>query len=100
MVKKPSPQSGSSDLDDDDNGNEGGRTVRKLDPMVRALLGHLPQAKSVWPPAERQKWLQLLSDTFGVIYKDADPPVIAKPGQPSGTTTQHPPGTVSPPGQR
>jgi hypothetical protein len=92
MAKRPT--STASELEDDDNGNEGGRSLsRKLDPLVRALLGHLPPAHAVWPPADRAKWLQLLSEAFGVIYKDAPDPPKTSPA--SGS--QHPPGTVPPP---
>jgi hypothetical protein len=95
MVKRPTPA-----VNDDNNGDDNGDEVvarfnRKIDPFVRALLNHLPPPKSVWPPADRQKWLQLLSESFGVIYKDApDPPKGAASGPP-----QHPPGPVSPPGR-
>ena len=90
MVKRPTP----SMENDDDNGDNDVMNRRKLDPLVRALLGHLPVAHSVWPPQERQKWLQLLSEAFGVIYKDAPDPPKDKPG-----ASQHPPGSVSPPGR-
>ena len=84
MAKKPTTTPG------EENEEENGvRMTRRLDPLVRALLSHLPQAHAVWPPQERQKWLQLLSEAFGVIYKDAPD----KPGAP-GAATQHPPGTV------
>ena len=94
MVKRPTTPIGSGD---DDNGNDddvrGGRGMR-IDPLVKALLGHLPQAKTVWPPQERTKWLQLLGEALGVIYRDAEPP--KPPGQPGGPSAQHPPGSVPP----
>lgn len=90
MVKRPSPSLGSDDEDGDNDVNR-----RRLDPLVRALLGHLPQAHAVWPPQERQKWLQLLSEAFGVIYKDAPDPPKGAAG-----ASQHTGGPVQPPGQR
>ena len=92
MVKRPAPKVGDDEPNGDENGNEGGRAVRKLDPLIRALLSHVPMPHSVWPPQERQKWIALLSEAFGVIYKDApDPPKGAAGG------TQHSSGPVSPP---
>jgi hypothetical protein len=90
-MKKPASPGGGENEEDN-----GVRMTRRLDPLVRALLGHLPQSHAVWPPQERQKWLQLLSEAFGVIYKDAPD----KPGAGGGASTQHPPGSISTAGQR
>jgi len=88
MVKRPTPSLGG----DDDNGGNDDMNRRRLDPLVRALLGHLPAAHGVWPPQERQKWIGLLSDVFGVIYKDAPDPPKGAAG-----AGQHPGGPVQPP---
>ena len=86
MVKRPTA------IADDDNGNER-RGRRGLDPLISALLSHMPAAHTVWSPPERQKWMSMLNDALAVIYKDAPDP---KPERTSGAP-QHPPGTVSPP---
>jgi transcriptional regulator with XRE-family HTH domain len=44
-----------------------------VDPMVKALLSHLPTAGSVWPKADRKRWLALLEGSFDLIYKDNEP---------------------------
>lgn len=64
-----------------DNDDDNGTPVRRgrVDPLIQALLGHLPAPHTVWPPQERQKWLGMLGDALGVIYKDAEPP--RAPGQ-------------------
>jgi hypothetical protein len=94
MAKRSTPIGGSDN--DDGNDNEG-RMSRRLDPLVRALLGHLPPSHSVWPPQERQKWITMLQEAFGVIYKDAEQ--VKPAGAPIGTgtqATQHPSGPVPP----
>lgn len=77
----------SANLDDDDDVSDS-RSARGLDPLVKALLGHLPKTHSVWPPQERQNWIKLLSDVLSVVYKDAP-----EKGA-TGGSTQHPGGTL------
>jgi transcriptional regulator with XRE-family HTH domain len=43
------------------------------DPMILGLLSHLPTAGSVWPNADRKRWLQLLEGSFDLIYKENEP---------------------------
>lgn len=62
----------------------------QVDPLVTALLGHLPPAHTVWPPPERQKWLDMLGDAFAVIYKDAEPPKGASDAKPAPGTVRTP----------
>jgi len=94
MVKRPTPGGAPGDNGDDDNDERGGRGMR-IDPLVKALLGHLPPPKSVWPPQERSKWIALLNEALGVIYRDAEPPKPA--GQSHGApAAQHQAGPVPP----
>ena len=93
MVKRPTSGAAPGGDDNGDDNEMGGRGPR-IDPLVKALLGHLPPSKSVWPPQERAKWVALLSEALGVIYRDAEPPKPA--GQPHGAPAQHQTGTVSP----
>ena len=67
------------------NPTEKGNDMR-LDPLIKSLLGHLPAPKSVWPPQERQHWIQMLQNAFQVVYKDAPDPKGA-------------PGAATPPGR-
>jgi hypothetical protein len=42
----------------------------KIDPIIQGLLSRLPASGAVWPEAERKLWLELLSGSFKLIYKD------------------------------
>lgn len=48
----------------------GGSDQAEIDPIILGLLARLPKAGEVWPEAERKLWLDLLSGTFKLIYKD------------------------------
>jgi transcriptional regulator with XRE-family HTH domain len=47
--------------------------LMNVDPMVRGLLSHLPTGGSVWPKADRKRWLALLEGSFDLIYKENEP---------------------------
>jgi transcriptional regulator with XRE-family HTH domain len=49
------------------------RGMINTDPMIMGLLSHLPTAGSVWPKADRKRWLQLLEGSFDLIYKENEP---------------------------
>jgi hypothetical protein len=51
-------------------GNDG--TPPDIDPIIRGLLVRLPRSGDVWPEAERKLWLDLLSGSFKLIYKDKE----------------------------
>lgn len=73
-----------------DNDDEGSSRRKGLDPLVAALLGHLPPAHTVWPPQDRQKWMDMLGDAFAVIYKDAEPPKGASDAKPAPGSVRTP----------
>ena len=50
------------------NNGDGGKT--DIDPIIKGLLARLPKSGDVWPEAERKLWLELLSGSFKLIYKD------------------------------
>jgi hypothetical protein len=52
-------------------GGDDGRKPPHPDPIIQGLLSRLPHAGSVWPDAERKLWLELLSGSFRLIYKDS-----------------------------
>ncbi len=54
-------------------GNGGGGDQTEIDPIIRGLLARLPKSGEVWPEGERKLWLELLSGSFKLIYKDAKP---------------------------
>ena len=51
-------------------GGQSGSSDKKIDPIIRALLAHLPPPKSVWPNDAREAWLNLLKGSFALIYKE------------------------------
>jgi hypothetical protein len=54
----------------DEGGGGGGGEPPKIDPIIQGLLARLPKSGDVWPEAERKLWLDLLSGSFKLIYKD------------------------------
>jgi hypothetical protein len=60
-----------------DNANRGGRgsgggnpPPPTIDPIIQGLLARLPKSGDIWPEVERKLWLDLLSGSFKLIYKD------------------------------
>jgi hypothetical protein len=51
-------------------GGDGGGASPDIDPIIRGLLVRLPKSGAVWPEGERKLWLELLSGSFKLIYKD------------------------------
>jgi hypothetical protein len=45
-----------------------------LDPIIDGLLDRLPAPGEVWPMANRNKWLQVLTLSLGLIYEDEPTP--------------------------
>ena len=46
--------------------------VDAIDPIIRALLTHLPPPGDVWPKEARKLWLDLLTGSFGMIYREVE----------------------------
>jgi hypothetical protein len=42
-----------------------------LDPLIAAVIGHLPAAGSAWSQEARQAWLRMASMAFDVVYGPA-----------------------------
>jgi hypothetical protein len=42
----------------------------QLDPIVDALLEHLPAPGDYWHPEQRKLWLQILELSFKLIYNE------------------------------
>lgn len=51
-------------------GTGGGGDQPDIDPIIRGLLARLPKTGDVWPEAQRALWLDLLKNSFKLIYKD------------------------------
>jgi hypothetical protein len=49
--------------DNHDNGME-------LDPIINALLEHLPPPGDYFSPDDRKRWLQIMELSFDMIYED------------------------------
>jgi hypothetical protein len=52
-------------------GGSGGGGSDGVDPIIGGLLARLPKSGDVWPEAERKLWLQILENSFKLIYKDS-----------------------------
>jgi hypothetical protein len=52
----------------------------QLDPVIDALLEHLPAPGDYWPSADRKLWLQMLELSFSLIYSDEEPDAHADVG--------------------
>jgi hypothetical protein len=63
---------GAQERDKDNSGGGGGGEPPRIDPIIQGLLSRLPKAGDVWPEAERKLWLELLSGSFKLIYRDKD----------------------------
>ena len=48
----------------------GGSEPPDIDPIILGLLERLPKPGDVWPETERKLWLELLSGSFKLIYRD------------------------------
>ena len=54
-----------------------------LDPIIDALLEHLPAPGDYFPKEERQKWLQMMTLAFDLIYDEHPPETTAEPNEPA-----------------
>lgn len=52
-----------------DNGPQG----HELDPLIDALLEHLPAPGDPFPPEDRKLWMQILDLILKLIHPDAEP---------------------------
>lgn len=44
----------------------------EIDPIINGLIRRLPASGGVWPPAERKLWLEILENTFRLVYDDGE----------------------------
>lgn len=61
----------------------------ELDPLIDALLEHLPAPGEHWPKEQRQLWLQILELSFQLIYEENPPPSTGDPADEPSTMRQH-----------
>ena len=55
-----------------------------LDPIIDALLEHLPAPGDYFPQDERKKWLQMIELSFDLIYDDQpQPQATDEPNEPA-----------------
>lgn len=66
------PTGGENKSEVDGGSGGGGNGPSAIDPIIRGLLARLPKSGDVWPEQERKLWLELLSGSFKLIYKDKD----------------------------
>ena len=56
------------------------------DPLIQALVGKLPKPNTIWPIADRAKWLRAAAMAFSLVYKqsEGDEPDLKIEEKPSG----------------
>jgi hypothetical protein len=59
--------------DDKRGGGGGGGDDGDVDPIIKGLLARLPPTGASWPSNERKLWLDLLENSFKLIYRDEVP---------------------------
>lgn len=53
-----------------ENGGGGNSGPPNIDPIIRGLIDRLPSSGSNWPKAKRKLWLQILENSFDLVYED------------------------------
>ena len=59
-----------------------------LDPIIEALLEHLPAPGDYWPKDDRKRWLAMIELSFDLIYDDEPQVGTGEPNEPA-TMRQH-----------
>jgi hypothetical protein len=54
-----------------------------LDPIIDALLEHLPAPGDYWSKEDRSLWLRMVELSFELIYSDEPDPTTAEPNEPA-----------------
>lgn len=63
----------------------GGEGTSRLDPIIQGLINRLPKVGDVWSKPERKLWLEILENSFELVYRDSDHPKNPQlPSQNSG----------------
>jgi hypothetical protein len=52
----------------------------ELDPIINALLEHLPPPGDYFSPDDRKRWLQIMELSFDMIYDSEPQPEATEPG--------------------
>jgi hypothetical protein len=55
-----------------------------LDPIIDALLEHLPAPGEYWSKDDRALWLRMIELTFELVYDDQPDASTAEPNEPAG----------------
>ncbi|MBB6485376.1 hypothetical protein [Rhizobium lusitanum] len=53
-------------------GNGGGYEPPDIDPIIRGLIDRLPPSGTNWPKSKRKLWLQILENSFDLVYEGDD----------------------------
>ena len=67
---KPGLTPPADDSDNGSGGGGGGGPDLGLDPIIMGLLARLPKAGEGWSEASRDLWLDLMKNSFKLIYRD------------------------------
>ena len=70
----PAIKGGAQILEGEKNGGMRGGGDRNeppnIDPIIRGLINKLPAPGDVWPNVQRKLWLEILENTFKLVYRD------------------------------
>lgn len=72
---------------DGDRGGDGDEPP--LDPIIRGLIGRLPPPGSEWAEKERVLWLQILENSFRLVYRDSGEGASPDPSAGSSRETDY-----------
>lgn len=53
---------------------DGGNQPPPLDPIIKGLIDRLPKPGTRWEKSKRKLWLQILENSFDLVYEDDDSP--------------------------
>lgn len=67
------PKAKSASLQERQESDLNGPEGQELDPLIDALLEHLPAPGDHWPMENRKLWLQILELAFKLIYEEQPP---------------------------
>jgi hypothetical protein len=54
------------------SGNGGPPPPPEIDPIIQGLINRLPHSGDKWPKAKRKLWLQILENSFDLVYEDGE----------------------------
>ena len=70
--RRDPPPPGGGGGDGGGRGGGGERTPPDVDPIIKGLFDRLPPSGQKWPKTKRKLWLQIIENSFDLVYEDDD----------------------------